>query len=119
MLQVTPKHKVFLAVQFIDFRFGIDAIASLCQNKLQQDPMTGHFFIFRNRNATSIKVLAYDSQGFWLCQKRLSKGTFKCWPKSSYSIVSMSAAQLNLLLYNGDPLAIEKENSEWKPLTDD
>jgi transposase len=119
MLQVTSKHRVFLAVQAIDFRRGIDGIAALCRNQLQHDPMTGHLFIFRNRKTTSIKVLAYDSQGYWLCQKRLSRGSFTCWPKSSYTVVSMNAAQLHLLLYNGDPTAIPADNAQWQSITDD
>ena len=27
------------------------------------------------------KILAYDGQGFWLAQKRLSQGRFGCWPE--------------------------------------
>lgn len=119
MLQITPKHRVFLAVQSIDFRAGIDGIAALCRNQLQHDPMTGHLFIFRNRKSTSIKVLVYDGQGFWLCQKRLSRGAFTCWPNSAYAVVSMNAAQLHLLLYNGDSTAIATNNAQWQSIVDD
>ena len=74
MMTVSPKHRVFLAVQPIDFRQGIQGISSLCKNKLRQDPMTGHYFIFRNKRKTDIKILFYDAQGFCLFQKRLSSG---------------------------------------------
>ena len=51
--------------------FGIDGLAALCQKVLAHDPFTGTVFVFRNRRATAIKVLVYDGQGFWLCQKKL------------------------------------------------
>jgi IS66 Orf2 like protein len=44
------------------------------------DPLSGCLFIFRSQRATAIKVLAYDGQGFWVAQKRLSKGRFVWWP---------------------------------------
>lgn len=113
MLQVTPKHKVFLAVQAIDFRLGIDGIVALCQQQLQQDPMSGHFFIFRNRKANAIKIIIYDGQGYWLCQKRLSRGAFKSWPQSPYSVVALDAPQLQVLLYNGDPAKVQGA-SAWR-----
>ena len=72
MLQITPQMKILVAVEPADFRRGIDALARLCQEALQQDPFVGTVFVFRNRKATSLKVLMYDGQGFWLCQKRQS-----------------------------------------------
>ncbi len=105
MLQITSKHKVFLAIHPIDFRSGIDGIAAICRRQYQLDPKNGHFFIFRNRKANAIKVLAYDTQGFWLCHKRLSRGRFDYWPNIKQSVVILTAAQLQVLLYNGDPQA--------------
>lgn len=116
MLQVTQKHRVFIAVKAIDFRKGIDGIRAICQHKFQLDPMSGHYFIFRNRKATSIKLLAYDGQGFWLCNKRLSKGTFKHWPKKDASLLKLTAAQLQVLLYNGDPSTVNTPD-DFRPLT--
>ncbi len=83
MLQITPQMKVLVAVEPADFRRGIDGLASLCKERLKHDPFTGAVFVFRNRRATAIKVLVYDGQGFWLCQKRLSQGRFPWWPRSA------------------------------------
>ena len=47
---------------------------------INADPFSGYLFVFRRRRATSIKVLVYDGQGFWLTTKRLSKGRFRWWP---------------------------------------
>ena len=80
VLQITPQMTILVAVEPADFRKGIDGLARLCQEALQQDPFTGVVFVFRNRNATALKVLIYDGQGFWLCHKRLSQGRFRWWP---------------------------------------
>ena len=83
MLQITPQMRIFVAVQPVDFRNGIDGLVRLCKEILRQDPFHGGVFVFRNRRATSVKVLVYDGQGFWLCQKRLSEGRFRWWPSAT------------------------------------
>jgi transposase len=60
--------RILVAVEAIDGRKGIDALAQLCREKLQEDPFSGCLFVFRTRNAAAIKILAYDGQGFWIAQ---------------------------------------------------
>jgi transposase len=103
MLQLTPQSKIFLAIQFVDFRRGIDGLAALCRQKLLHDPFSGAIFLFRNRSGSAIKILVYDGQGFWLCQKRLSKGKFIWWPKNDNDTHCLSVSELQILLWNGDP----------------
>ena len=81
MLAITPQMRILVAVEAVDFRKGIDSLAELCRAKLEADPFSGCLFVFRSRRATSIKVLVYDGQGFWLATKRLSKGRFRWWPQ--------------------------------------
>jgi transposase len=59
--------------------------------------------VFRNRTGTTLKLLAYDGQGFWLCTKRLSRGHFSWWPTVSTPSVTLSAWELTILLGNGYP----------------
>ena len=119
MLQITPQMKVLVAVHAVDFRNGIDGLAALCQKMLAHDPFTGTVFVFRNRRATSIKVLVYDGQGFWLCQKRLSSGRFRWWPApgnhSSESAISLAAHQLAVLFSAGNPSRTQTA-PDWRPL---
>ena len=80
MIQVTPQMEIWMAVEAVDFRRGIDGLARVCREVLKADPFSGLLFVFRNKRGTAIKILVYDGQGFWLCQKRLSRGRFRWWP---------------------------------------
>jgi transposase len=73
-------------------------------------------FIFRNRRGCSLKVLVYDGQGFWLSQKRLSSGRFHYWPKEDGQLISrLAAAELQLLIWNGNPADARKARL-WKEI---
>jgi len=104
MIQVTPQMHILVAIEPADFRKGIDGLARLCQERLQEDPFSGWVFAFRNRRSTAVKVLVYDGQGFWLCHKRLSRGRFEWWPTSETErSIGLAAHQLHVLLSGGDP----------------
>jgi len=113
MLAVSPYAKILLAIEPVDFRKGMDALVRLCQHQFRQAPFEGHFFIFRNRRKTDIKVLHYDRQGFCLFHKRLSTGRFNHWPTAQMPLISLSETELHVLLANGNPLAIE-EQAPWR-----
>lgn len=116
MIQVTPHMRILLAIEPADFRKGIDGLAGICKKELQANPLGGSVFIFRNKKGTSIKILIYDGQGFWLCQKRLSKGKFHWWPdKSDQKTKLLAAHELQLLLWNGDPTR-SPAGKMWKKL---
>ncbi len=103
MIQVTPQMEIWLAVEAVDFRRGIDGLTRVCRELLKMDPFSGTLFVFRNKRATSIKLLVYDGQGFWLCQKRLSKGRFRWWPEGARKQKTLMAHELQLLIWNGNP----------------
>jgi transposase len=60
MIQIAPQIRILVAVEAVDGRKGIDAIAQLCREKLNADPFSGYLFIFRTRRGTAIRVLQYD-----------------------------------------------------------
>lgn len=116
MIQITPQMRILVAVEPADFRRGIDGLARLCKEKLQQDPFNGSVFVFRNRRATAVKVLVYDGQGFWLCHKRLSRGRFGWWPNSPTEAgKKLVAHQLQVLLCAGNPSGT-KAPPDWRPV---
>ena len=113
MLQLTPQSRVFLACEPADFRRGIDGLAALCRQRLREDPMAGAIFVFRNRRGTALKLLSYDGQGYWLCQKRLSQGRLNWWPSSLQASERLTARELQILLWNGNPKTVELAE-DWR-----
>ena len=104
MIQITPQMRILLAVEPADFRKGIDGLARLCRTVLESDPFSGAMFVFRNKKTTALKILVYDGQGFWLFQKRLSRGRFAWWPQDTDGALSqLDVRELQLLIWNGDP----------------
>ena len=115
MLQLTPQSRIFLAVESIDGRKGIDRLAAVCRQVLGENPLDGAVYVFRNRTGTTLKLLAYDGQGFWLCTKRLSHGRFSWWPTATTPSVTLSAWELNVLLGNGHPDRAQLA-PDWRPV---
>ena len=97
MISILSNVRVWLAVGQTDMRKGFDGLAMLAQNLLQQDPFSGHLFVFRGRSGKLLKALWFDSQGLCLFAKRLEKGCF-VWPSPADGRVVITPAQLAMLL---------------------
>lgn len=116
MMAVVPQMRVWVAVEPVDFRCGIDGLVAVCRQRLQADPMSGALYVFASRRRHSIKILAYDGQGFALFQKRLSQGRFTWWPRAGPEpTMRLDAPQLQLLLWNGDPTRAQTAPM-WRPI---
>lgn len=116
MMQLTPQMRILVGIEPADFRCGIDGLARRCRQVLGSDPMSGAVFVFRNRRGTAVKLLAYDGQGFWLCHKRLSSGTFKHWPRSDGAVHrALLSHELQVLLAGGNPDHTEAA-PQWRRL---
>src|SRR6266478_2127908 len=102
MIQITAQMRVLVAIEPVDGRKGIDSLARLCQEKLSEDPFSGCVFVFRSRSGTAIRLLSYDGQGYWLAQKRLSKGRFVWWPQATGTTKPLEAYEAQLLMAGGD-----------------
>src|SRR5262245_42136907 len=103
MLQLTPHSRIFLALAPVDFRKGSAGLAALCRQALGENPLGGAVYVFRNRAGTTLKLLLYDGQGFWLCTQRLSRGRFQWWPTAPTPSGRLAARELTILLWNGFP----------------
>jgi len=103
MLQLSTQSKIYLALEPVDFRRGVDGLGAICRQHLQHNPMSGNIYVFRNRRATALKILFWDEQGWWLAMKRLARGKFHWWPKGDEAALALNARQLQTLLWNGNP----------------
>ena len=100
MIHLTAHTPIQVAIQRVDFRKGIDGFVALCQYQLEQNPRSGTLYVFLNRNATMVRILAYDQSGpgYWLMTKRLSKGRYQGWPQGESPLSPMAAHRLRQLL---------------------
>ncbi len=89
--------RIWLACGATDMRKGFDGLAVLAQQVLRQDPHSGALFAFRGKRGDLVKLLWYDGQGLCLFSKRMDRGRF-VWPVTATGVVTLSAAQLSMLL---------------------
>ena len=88
---------IWLAAGVTDMRRGFTGLSAVVQTVLEQNPFDGHVCVFRGRRGDLIKLLWWDGDGLCLFAKRLERGRF-LWPQADHGAVSLSRAQLSMLL---------------------
>src|SRR5450432_1829920 len=94
--------KIYLSVEAVDMRKAFEGLHGLVRDHLNQDPLSGHMFLFTNKTKTRLKALVWDGSGLWVCAKRLEKGRFR-WPAVSLDAddvlsIAMRAEELAMLV---------------------
>ena len=89
--------KIWLAAGVTDMRRGFDGLSAKVQTVLEQQPFSGHVFVFRGRRGDIVKLLWWDGDGLCLFAKRLERGRF-IWPQATEGTVCLTRAQLSMLL---------------------
>ena len=74
MMSLPPSVQLFLCTQFVDGRKGIDSLAAMVQSVLEQNPLSGHLFVFLASKGKCIRMLYWDTDGYFLAVKRLIHG---------------------------------------------
>lgn len=97
MISLPSGARVWLACGHTDMRKGMDGLAMLAQQVLEENPFSGALFAFRGKRGGLVKLLWYDGQGMCLFSKRLERGHF-VWPATNTGRVSLSPAQVSMLL---------------------
>jgi len=95
--------RIWIVAGVTDMRRGFIGLAAMVQTTLQENPFSGHVFIFRGRRGDLIKLLWWSGDGLCLFAKRLERGRF-IWPQATSGTVSLTPAQLSMLL----------EGIDWK-----
>jgi transposase len=97
VIELRAGTKIWLAAGVTDMRRGFDGLSAQVQTVLEQQPFSGHVFVFRGRRGDIVKLLWFDGDGLCLFAKRLEEGRF-IWPQATEGIVSLTRAQLSMLL---------------------
>jgi len=97
MMGLPAGTRIWIVAGVTDLRRGFAGLAGMVQTALEENPFSGHVFVFRGRRGDLIKVLWWDGDGMCLLAKRLERGRF-VWPQAESGTVSLSRAQLSMLL---------------------
>jgi len=77
MLSIATDTRIFVASGATDMRKGFDGLQGLVTGVLEQDPLSGHLFLFVNRRRDKLKILYWDGDGLAIWYRRLEQGTFQ------------------------------------------
>ena len=97
MIELATGTRIWIAAGVTDMRRGFDGLSGQVQTVLEQQPFSGHVFVFRGRRGDIIKLLWFDGDGLCLFSKRLEKSRF-IWPQATEGTVSLTRAQPSMLL---------------------
>jgi transposase len=96
MIALPTNTRIWIVAGITDMRRGFTGLSAMVQTALEENPLSGHVFVFRGRRGDLIKVLWFDGDGLCLFAKRLERGRF-VWPKTDNGTVSLTRAQLSML----------------------
>jgi len=91
------KAKIFIACGATDLRKSYSSLSSLVKSKLDENPLSGHLFLFCNKRRNLLKILYWDKNGYCIWQKRLDKDKFP-WPKLCNEKIELTHEQLSWLI---------------------
>src|SRR5438094_6839090 len=97
MLSPSTATRIFVALEPVDMRQNFNGLYARVQTVLQQDPLSGHFFVFSNRCRKRLRLLVLDGSGLWVCIKRLEKITIG-WPTMDIPSSSVRSDKLILMM---------------------
>lgn len=111
MIAIPPQARIHVAIESVDFRNGISGLGRICREEMKKNPMDGAIFVFCNKGKTTLKLLVYDGEAYWLLIRRLSRGKLKWWPSER----DIAPKELQTLLMNGNPTGAEFTD-DWKKI---
>lgn len=124
MIALTGNLRVCVCTEPADMRRSFDGLCGMARDLMKQDPLSGHLFLFRNRNRDRLKMLYWDRDGLVIWYKRLEQGTWQLPTdlKSTGSLradktagAEISMAELSLLLGGIDLRSVEKRRRWQRP----
>jgi transposase len=97
MFRFDARLKVYVHREAVDFRKSINGLAALVEQALGLDPFAAALYVFGNRRRNRVKILGWETNGFWLLLKRLEAERF-VWPRADEAVIELTIEQLHWLL---------------------
>ena len=111
MIQLPAGTRIWIAAGVTDMRRGFNGLSAQVQTVLEQQPFSGHVFVFRGRRGDIVKLLWFDGDGLCLFAKRLERGRLS-GRKAESGTVCLTRAQLSMLLEGID---WRRPRGTWTP----
>ena len=112
MFGLGPATRIYLAAGATDMRKGFEGLYGLVRDRLLCDPLSGHVFLFSNKQRNRLKLLFYDGSGLWVCAKRLEKGRFR-WPEMDSEPTKLMLSHEELALLLGGIDLVQTRPRKW------
>lgn len=97
MFRFDAQLKVYVHREAVDFRKSINGLAGLVEHALGLDPFAAALYVFANQRRNRVKILGWETNGFWLLMKRLETDRF-VWPRADQAVIELTIEQLHWLL---------------------
>ena len=114
MLGLGAATRIYVATGATDMRRSFDGLYALVEGQLQQDPRTGHLFLFANKRRDRMKILFFDGSSLWVCARRMEQGRLH-WPSSEQGRMQLSREEFALLIGGIDLSATRKRKWYRRP----
>lgn len=98
MLKLRPSIQIYVSITPIDMRKSIDSLSALVVQDFNNDPLSGHLFLFFNRSRDKVKIIYWDRNGYVLHYKRMEKHRFVVPNLTTQTQLVITETQLNGLL---------------------
>jgi transposase len=99
--------RIFAATGATDMRLSFNGLYALAAGKLQQNPQSGHLFLFANKRRDRMKILFFDGNSLWVCARRMEQGRLH-WPVSEDGRAQLTREEFALLIGGIDLSATTK-----------
>ena len=94
----SPSVRIFVGRIPVDMRKGFDGLSGLVIDVIDEDPQSGHLFVFFNKRRDRMKALVWDGSGFWVLYKRLEHGRFQVFDRVSEHSATFELTSTDLAL---------------------
>jgi transposase len=96
MISPSGNFKLYLASKPVDFRKGMDGLASIVMNEFDLGGFSGAIFIFRSKRSDRLKLIDWDGTGLVMTYKRIEGSAF-VWPRMSDGVITINRSQFEAL----------------------
>jgi transposase len=117
MLGLGAATRIYVATGNTDMRLGFNGLYALVVGRLQQNPRSGHLFLFANKRRDRMKIFYFDTNSLWVCARRMEQGRLH-WPTSEDGRVQLSREEFALLMGGIDLTATTKRKWYRRPVAE-